>query len=121
MLMGLLLLTLPAFSNDSKTVLNYYYIPFQIETYEPITLQNIKDKATVKGVVMDDDALTLLRLLADKKQVATFDKKRVRLLVETKDGKNPIFVDAEATVFNGESEYALNPKAFTALKKCLRG
>lgn len=120
LLMGLLLLAFPAFGSGDSNMLKYYYIPFQTETYVPVTPQNLRNKAQFKGELTGEDSSKLLGLLAKNTQTATFDKKRVRLLVETQDGKNPIFVDAAGTALNGQDEYAINPKALVLLEKILR-
>lgn len=114
-----MLLAVPCFCREDENILKYYYIPFQVETYEAVTIENIKSKAEIKGELAKDNASKLLRLLAERKQGSVFDRKRVRLLVETLEGKNPVYVDTSATVLMSQEQYALNPSAFIALKKLL--
>ena len=97
-----------------------YYIPFQFETYEPITAKNIKEKAKYKIEISDKNKIsTLCDLTSDGAKTSSFDEKRVRLLIVFGEGKQQIFVDANGNVFAGEKRQTLSPKSFEKLKNVL--
>ncbi len=97
-----------------------YYIPFQVETYEPVTPENIKEKAKYTIESKDRHRISqLLDLMSGGRKCEGFDNKRVRLLVLFEGGKPEIMVDAEGNVSEGKKLHVLSAREFEKLKKLL--
>jgi hypothetical protein len=98
-----------------------YYIPFQIETYEAITPENIKEKASYSFEINDKNEIAeLLHLTSSGDKKSSFTKKRVRLLMIIFDAsERQIMVDAEGNVLEGGTQHALNTQDFEKLKTLL--
>src|SRR6266446_3713423 len=97
-----------------------YYTPFWFETYEPITPENIREKGKYRFEINDGKKVSaLLGLMSDGDKNSTFDKKRVRLLVDLVEGKRQIIVDANGHVIDGKAERVLKGEKFEQLKNLL--
>jgi hypothetical protein len=95
-----------------------YYIPFQVETYEAITAENIQEKATYKIAISDKTAHELVALIGTEGQSAELDKKRVRLLVKTSDQKE-LLVDTNGHALVNGTQFEITAKSFASLKSRL--
>jgi hypothetical protein len=119
MLLGLLFLSISLCRAGESNKIKYYYIPFNVETYEAVTTNNIQDKAEYKGEIAGDYAVKIVSLLMTSNQSASFERKRVRLLIENQYD-NKIFVDASGTVLKKGYKYNINDKKLIELNKILR-
>jgi hypothetical protein len=107
--------TLVVSARESVEKMTVYYVPFQVETYEPITTATIKDRAKYRLDVADaNEILSLLRMLSNAKGESSFDQKRVRLLVVAE--KREIVVDADGNVLDAGKTYRLSREQFGQLK-----
>jgi len=97
----------------------YYYVEPDAETYTPITQDNIKEAASFKGELQGRDAEYFLSLASHAKRDGKFDPNFVRLLIESSDGRNVIFIDKFAVATNNGKEYPVNPRIFIALESGL--
>ncbi len=103
---------------SSKAII--YYTPFWFETYEPITPENIREKAKYRFEINGGKEVSaLLSLISDGDKNSTFDKKRVRLLVDLEERKRQIMVDANGHVIDGKAERVLKGEKFEQLKNLL--
>jgi hypothetical protein len=107
-----------AAESSSPQSLAIYFVPFQFETYEPVTASNITAKAKYTININDQNEIPKLLALTSGKSPARFNGKRVRLLVivNVEQGEERIMVDAEGDVFDGKSERALGKQKFDQLK-----
>jgi len=102
----------------SKTMI--YYIPFQFETYEAVTPENIKQKAKYSFELIDTKTESaVLDLISGGKKSSAFDRKRVRFLMVLEKGKRQIIIDAEGNVIEGEAQHSLRAQKFEQLKNLL--
>ena len=100
----------------------FYYIPFQIETYEAVTLENIKAHAKYTIEVTDGSTVSaFVGLLLAGDLGANWDGKRVRLLIELGERKKWIAVNADGNVFDGAARRTLGPLRMADLKAKLAG
>lgn len=97
----------------------YYYVELDAETYTPVTQDNIKEAASFKGELQGRDAEYFLSLASHAKREGKFDPNFVRLLIESSDGNNLIFIDKFAVAINKGKEYPVNPRIFIALESGL--
>lgn len=97
----------------------YYYVEPDAETYTPVTQDNIKEAASFKGELQGRVAEYFLRLASHATREGKFDPNFVRLLVESSDGNNVIFIDKFAVAINKGKEYPVNPRIFIALESGL--
>ena len=103
---------------DCKLVI--YFIPFQVETYEPITPENIREKATYRICVESEKAGTeLLGIVSARLATKGFDSRKVRLLIEDVPGAHEILVDSEGHLRAAGEEGVLRRKDFARLKRLL--
>jgi len=108
-----------ALSDDNSTKAMIYFIPFQVETYQPITPQNIKDKATYTLEIRSEESLSRIALIFNRNDEMTekFDAKRVRLLFEHKS--KALYVDSYGNVLSNDKQFALSKKDFEDLQDFL--
>ena len=98
-----------------------YYIPFDLETYNPITVNDISKRATYRWLIDSTSKLaSRLKVCFDSFEPGDFSGNFVRLRI---DGilKLPIFVDREGGVLLGKKGEAksLTRSAFTELKEII--
>jgi hypothetical protein len=97
-----------------------YYVPFNAETYTPLTMVNIKKLALYKFEVKNENtSSTLCDLTSGGKQTSAFDEKRIRLLIVCDEGKQQVFVDAIGNIFDGKTKRMLSSQNFNKLKSLL--
>lgn len=74
-----------------------YYIPFEVKTYVPVTIENIGNRAfyVFQITTESDQAKNLIKIL-DENDAGTFNSKMVRLKVQLQ-GKT-YFVDSNGNV-----------------------
>ena len=102
---------------SQEAVALIYYIPFNIETYVPVTVDDIEKRAHLKLVLLEESDLLgrLAKLLSDNKVRGSFDGRVVRLKVVLK--KEVYFVDADGGVKHNGSEYTINPDEIEKIVK----
>jgi hypothetical protein len=116
----LLFTALIAFSSAQAEVsVRYYYIQPDAETYAPITQDNIRKAASYEGELRGPTAEYFLHLAGHAKRAGNFDPNFVRLLIESSDGNNVIFIDRFGVAKNKETEYQVNPRIFIRLESGL--
>ena len=95
-----------------KTMMQIYFIPFSIETYVPITINDIVDKSLYVIWFTKDHPLIpyFQRTLQMSPTKRKLDDRVIRMKVEF--GQNTFFVDKEGGVLNKESgkSYRLSKK-----------
>jgi hypothetical protein len=107
----------PSFSKAS-----IYYIPFQIETYVPVTQENIREKANYQIEVIDAKSVAaLLTIISGGDKTTEFDEMRVRLLLVWDDGKQKTVVDTKGNVLEGKMRRSLGKAEFGELQNLLSG
>ena len=83
-------------------MITVYFVPFQLETYLPITPLTIKCQAKEKWLLTDQSQIDRLLELFGKGNTANFDDRRVRVLISS-DNFN-IFVDSNGVaLMDGKS------------------
>ncbi len=106
-------------ADEGAVLMRIYYTPFEVETYQPITKENIKEKAVHKiAVTSEATARKLLDLVVSEKISGEFNLGRVRLLIEESSGRK-IFVDAAGCISVDQQVSALSKKDFKKLEKLL--
>lgn len=103
----------------AEVSVKYYYLPLDAETYIPATEENIKEASSFKGELQEGVAEYFLRTASHAKRDGNFDPNNVRLLIESSDGNNVIFIDRFAVAKNKGKEYSVNPNIFSALERGL--
>lgn len=100
----------------SAEMVRIFYFPFYLETFHPITLDNIEEKAMCKFSISVEEADKILRIF-DAASPGEFDNQRVRLKISGL--KNIVFLDADGGLpldsDNGKS-MSLDAKDFQALE-----
>ncbi|MBI4744935.1 MAG: hypothetical protein HY776_09015 [Actinobacteria bacterium] len=88
-------------SKGENMYINVYYIPFKIQTYTPVTIQDIERRAFYKFKINSESELSIkLVKLLESKNRGKFDDKVVRLKV--KIGEKIYYVDSEGNIKKGE-------------------
>jgi hypothetical protein len=76
-----------------------YYIPFKVETYIPVTIDDIEKRAFYSFKVPESSKLTIeLKKLLNANIPGTFNNKAVRLKVI--EGSNIYYVDSLGNIYN---------------------
>lgn len=83
-----------------------YYVPFDVETYIPITEASISCRAWEKWKISDRSKVSRLLNIVKTGQKANFDRKRVRAEIIVAEQK--YFIDAAGVVLNGVSSYKID-------------
>lgn len=95
--LSLVLLTPKTFGADVTTV---YFVPFEIETYVPITQETIISQAWEKWTISSKSKNSMLISLLKNGNAAKFDENRVRCLVISKNQN--FLIDANGVVSTKE-------------------
>lgn len=103
----------------AQVSVKYYYLSPDAEGYVPATVDNIKQVAFYKGELRGGVAEYLLRTATNTKREAKFDPNMVRILIESSDGQNVIYIDKYAVAKNQENEYSVNANIFSVLESGL--
>lgn len=105
---------------DKEAIMKIYFIPFEIETYVPVTILNIEDSSIYElRFVKEHIFCTELRNLLESNKVNNkIDNKAIRLKVEFTREKNVYYVDQKGVVLkNNETYYQLSKKAMQKIEK----
>ena len=106
-------------SNDlGGNVVTVYFIPFEIETYVPITTATIVCEAREKWTITDASQVTRLTSLLSQGKEAPFNDRRVR--VQVSRGNQNYYIDSEGVVLKGKSSYRINKVEFVQFAESLR-
>jgi hypothetical protein len=84
-----------ACKSPGEAKMTAYYIPFSVETYIPVTVEDIEEKAHFVFLI-EGDYLKKINELLTKKSEGTFDGQKVRMKLKSKNGD--LFVDANGGV-----------------------
>jgi hypothetical protein len=106
-------------TTQAEVSMRYYYIEPDAETYSPITQDNIRKAASYEGQLQGRTAEYFLYLATRAKREGNFDPNFVRLLIESSDGNNVIFIDRFGVAKSKEMEYQVNPRIFIELESGL--
>jgi len=101
----LLLLGSSAFGGDVTTV---YFIPFEVETYAPVTPATIISQAWEKWTISSEPETSRLINLLNLGNQADFDEKRVRGLVISDN--QTYFIDSNGVVIRKGKLYMFKEK-----------
>ena len=82
-----------ASSAAANNTLTVYYLPFQIETYDATTTNNITCRATEQWTISDQGDIDRFNHLFGKIVTASIDETRVRL--KAINGQMSVYVDAD--------------------------
>ena len=107
-------------NTHSSLVGKAYHIDFNVDTYGPITMNNIKKWGTV--VLLNDKQMTLIEQIISSRQRDTnrhFDDLSVRLMLKKTESHTTIFVDQKGTVLIQGVQYSLAPGAIVRLNNYL--
>jgi len=101
--------------------LTVFYTEFEIETYVPITEQNIVDRANYVFVIYDAKRIDRLVALLQKgdRTSTKFDPYQVRLLVQVRETGWRCLVDREGHISDEQGTRALSHKDFAELAAVL--
>jgi hypothetical protein len=85
------------------------YVPFEFETYLPVTKDNISSQGTEVAQRLRTKESLLLRILTSQGKPAKIDPKRIRLRVITAEGE-VIHMDATFAVMRGSRQFRLTDR-----------
>ena len=106
-------------SHSTSTVV--YYIPFQVETYIPVTPETIVDQAWEKWSISEERGRSRLFAILSHGHGSAFDKNRVRALVIA--GEKRYLIDTNGVVLSKSKESqgtVIDKKAFMEFRDSLR-
>ena len=112
---GLLLCSLNAFGKDAVVV---YFIPFEIETYVPVTQETIVSSAWEKWTISSKDEISYLIELLNSGKKGDFDGKRVRGFVCINNQN--YFIDSNGVVLKGKLSIQMDKAKFLKFRNSLR-
>jgi hypothetical protein len=95
-----------------------YFIPFELETYIPITPATIKCQALEKWAVSDETQVSHLIDILKQGVEATFDDHRVRVKVSVHN--KTYYIDSEGVVRKGKKNYKIDKLEFTKFGESLK-
>ena len=104
-----------AFGSDVVTV---YFVPFEVETYVPITPSTIRASAWEKWTIRAESRISQLLDLLDHGDKAQFDEKRVRGEVIVKN--HTYFVDANGVVVRNKLAVRIDKAQLVKFRESLR-
>jgi len=99
----------------AEVSVRYYYCDVDAQTYVPLTQELIKKSAPFSGELRGNVAEYLLLLASRATREGSFDPNNVRLLIESSDGKNVIYIDKFSVAASNGMEYPVSPKIFMTL------
>src|SRR5580704_15903833 len=112
----LLLLILAAGCQTTQlSKVTFYYVPFQLESNEAVSPENIREKSNVVDVTDKRTLVYLEKLLAKAKAGAKFERKRVRFLLVMTPGDRSVWVDADGNLLEANAEQHLDRSNFDQL------
>jgi hypothetical protein len=112
-------------NNKGRPSMKIYFVPFEIETYVPITMNDIESKSKYEIWFYGEHAFCnkIQRLLESNKTNAKIDNKVIRLKVEIfkNEGIIAYYVDQEGVVVKNKEEtfYLSKDKLKTIEKEIL--
>lgn len=115
----ILAIVLLSAAGRAEVSVRYYYLSPAAETYTPLTEGRIKQAAFYVGELKGRSAEYFLGIAQHATRDTKFDPNAVRLLIETSDGRNNIYIDRYAVAKSQEMEYSVNPIIFSELEKGL--
>lgn len=96
-----------------------YAIPFEIETYLPVTKETIREKTWEEFELVDDAQIKKFWTLFNNKNKGKFDHDKIRCLIVANDRRH--FIDADGNVFGGGIMYSsINKKQFEEFLQILQ-
>ena len=114
--LSLLLCSLNAFGGEVTIV---YFVPFEIETYVPITQETITAEAWEKWTISSKTQRSRLFAILNQGGQGKFDEKRVRVMVRA--GKQTYFIDSDGVVLRkGKLNVRIDKAAFVRFRDSLR-
>lgn len=116
----LILLTFGCQDNfGSMKITNLFYIPIGVETYVPITVENIEEAATKKGS-LDLSSKVIKQILSfiDVAEPGIFDNESIRVkLVLSNDSL--LYIDNRGGVLIGKISKSLNKETLSQVKSLI--
>jgi hypothetical protein len=114
------LLLVHAEDSNTNKLATIYYVPFDADTYTPLTMGDIMKRAAYNIEVKNTKTRSELSdITSSGSKTANFDDSRVRLLIVYDESKQQIFVDAVGNISDGKAQRALTTRNFDKLKKLL--
>jgi hypothetical protein len=112
------LLAFPCSAAERPDQVRVYYVPFGIETFLPITPENIETRAFRVGTVEPAGrAANELRSIIAAAKPGAFDAKRVRALIRLPD--MVISIDSEGGIYTPSGPGVLSPAQFASVRSWL--
>lgn len=102
----------------NENVVTVYFVPFEIETYVPITTATIVCEAREKWTITDASQVTRLISFLNQGKEAPFNDRRVRVQV-SRDNQS-YYIDSEGVALKGNSSYRINKVEFARFAESLR-
>lgn len=109
-----LLLGTPALGSETVTV---YFIPFEIETYVPVTKESIVCDSSEVWTVADKSQIADLTEILRAGSRATFNEKMVRVRIERNGAIS--YIDAKGTLAAAKSSYQIDRVRFARFGQSL--
>ena len=94
-----------------------YFVPFEIETYVPITIDTITCQAREKWILSDNSDVATLNRLLNPGNDAKFDSARVRVKISASN--ETYFIDAEGVVLTDKHSFKIDKIAFVKFAESL--
>jgi hypothetical protein len=116
----LLSLCLAIFSGNifGAELITVYFVPFQIETYVPITQATIVSKAWEKWTLKSNSQISALKNILNQGDESKFESHRVRALIIS--DTQTIYVDANGTAsINGDVGKKIDKNMFVKFRDSL--
>jgi hypothetical protein len=115
LMFGMILCLKPIWGGELVTV---YYVPFQIETYVPITESTIISKAWEKWALDSDEKISELNTILHSGEQSKFEGARVRMLVVSANHK--VYIDSNGVASeDGQVGIRIDKNAFLKFRESL--
>jgi hypothetical protein len=113
---GMIWLSPPALA---QSVITAYFVPFEIETYVPITPTTISDAAWEKWTISSKRKMSHLIDLLSRGSAGSFDEHRVRVMIVA--GSRTYLIDASGIALVGKEAIQIDRSKLEVFRKSLSG
>ncbi len=98
---------------EEKTTMKIYYVPFEVETFVPITMEDIESRSHLVLWIYDNEQLVaeILSLLQGEKTSKEINDAGIRLKIENVKDETVFSVDREGVGFTNKGDRFLLTKA----------
>ena len=103
--------------NSHEDRLTFCYLPFDVDTYSPITKLNIEEHCQIRSIISSDQQeYKKLLTIINNAEAGYFDEKIVRFSVRTNSG-SAFYIDAEGGISSPQGNRRLTAANFVSIKK----